>query len=308
VIDLRTVLRDAGEAVRAALDQHGVSFEAELDAQPIWINGDSARLLQIHVNLLSNAVKYTPRGGHVHLQASREGKEAVIRVRDDGMGIAPNMLESAFDLFVQSRRTLDRAEGGLGVGLTLVRGLVAKHGGTVSARSDGEGKGSEFVVRLPLCEAPELPFLQPPRVSVLPAGSRIVVIEDNADSREVLCDLLVRAGFDCQSADNATSGIALIERFKPRGALIDIGLPGIDGLELARRLRSHARHKNLYLVALTGYGQRADRDMALQAGFDEHIVKPMGPDVLQRWLGRPIVQPEPSGSSRGSRDAQITPK
>ncbi len=301
VIDLRTVLRDAGEAVRSALEQHGVAFDAELDSEPLWVNGDPARLQQIHVNLLSNAAKYTPRGGHVHLQAKREGKEAVIRVRDDGMGIAPQMLESAFDLFVQSRRTLDRAEGGLGVGLTLVRGLVAKHGGTVSARSDGEGKGSEFVVRLPLSEEPVLPLIQPVRASVLAPGCRIVVIEDNADSREVLCDLLVQAGFECQSADNALAGITLIERFAPRAALIDIGLPGIDGLELARRLRSNARHPNLYLVALTGYGQRADREMALKAGFDEHIVKPMGLDVLQRWLGAGALtfkSPQSTASAR----------
>jgi len=196
------------------------------------------------------------------------------------------MLDSAFDLFVQARRTLDRARGGLGIGLTLVRGLVLKHGGTVSARSDGEAKGSEFVVRLPRVEPPvELAAAPRPTPLELASGSKIVVIEDNADSREMLCALLTHAGFECRSTDNGAAGLTLIDEFEPAAAIVDIGLPGIDGLELARRLRTSSKHPNLYLIALTGYGQRADRDSALGAGFNEHLVKPVDLANLERVLG-----------------------
>jgi two-component system CheB/CheR fusion protein len=285
VIDLRQVTYDAIDAIRSALQERGVSFNAEIDAEPLHVNGDPARLQQVHINLLSNAAKYTPRGGHVLLSVRREDGHAVIRVKDDGVGISKDVLDSAFDLFVQSRRTLDRSDGGLGVGLTLVRGLVAKHGGTVSARSDGEGKGSEFIVQLPLCDAPSerAHDAQSKRV-LLPKGSRIVVIEDNADSREMLCELLSHSGLDCRACDNGTEALALIEEFKPRAAIIDIGLPGIDGMELARRLRESAGNRELYLIALTGYGQRSDRERALKAGFDEHLVKPATLDALQRLI------------------------
>jgi two-component system CheB/CheR fusion protein len=286
VIDLRSVVKDAVDAVRNLMDSRGLAFSVEIDAEPIYVDGDAARLQQINVNLLSNAAKYTPRGGHVALTARREGEEAVVSVSDDGAGIPKDMLESAFELFVQSRRTLDRAEGGLGVGLTLVRGLVTKHGGTVTAKSDGEGKGSEFVVRLPLSARPAASQELEPRSPgiELSKGSKIVVIEDNADSREVLCALLAHAGFQCRSADNGAAGLELIEEFAPLAAVIDIGLPEIDGLELARRIRK-SRHRDIFLIALTGYGQRGDRELALQAGFDEHLVKPVDFSALRALLG-----------------------
>jgi len=175
----------------------------------------------------------------------------------------------------------------LGVGLTLVRGLVTKHGGEVTAHSDGEGKGSEFVVTLPISAAPDSYLLDEPALETrvkLAKGSRIVVIEDNADSREMLCDLLTHVGLDCRSCDNGTAALALIDEFKPRAAIIDIGLPGMDGLELARRLRESEQHRGIHLIALTGYGQRADRDRALEAGFDEHLVKPTSFDTLKRLI------------------------
>jgi two-component system, chemotaxis family, CheB/CheR fusion protein len=267
------------------MNSRGLSFLAEIGPEPLIIQGDPARLQQINVNLLSNAAKYTPRGGHVVLEARREDGHAAIRVRDDGVGIPKEMLESAFDLFVQSRRTLDRAEGGLGVGLTLVRGLVTKHGGTVTAASEGEGKGTEFVVRLPLTTLPLQGESEPhPAGIALLPGSRVVVIEDNADSREVLCALLTHAGFNCKSSDNGVAGLELIDQFQPLAAIVDIGLPEIDGLELARRLRAGGKHPGIYLIALTGYGQRADRELALQAGFDEHVVKPVDLALLRRLL------------------------
>jgi len=287
VLDLRTVVKDAADAVRSLMDSRGVEFTVKLDPNPLYVDGDSARLQQINVNLLSNAAKYTPRGGHVILRAERQGDEATISVVDDGLGIPKEMLESAFDLFVQSRRTLDRAEGGLGLGLTLVRGLVAKHGGRVRARSEGEGKGSEFSVHLPLvAPAPDQEHAHRPGGIELPRGARVVVVEDNADSREVLCALLTRAGFECKSSDNGCDGLVLIDDFTPVAAIVDIGLPEIDGLELARRIRKNPKHADIYLIALTGYGQRGDRQTALEAGFDEHLVKPVDFSALQSLLGR----------------------
>jgi two-component system CheB/CheR fusion protein len=290
VLDLRSVIREAVDAMRGVMVARGLEFRAEIDDEPLFVDGDPARLQQINVNLLSNAAKYTPRGGHVSICAKREDGQATIRVCDDGAGIPKDMLDSAFELFVQSRRTLDRAEGGLGVGLTLVRGLVTKHGGSVVAQSEGEGKGSEFIVRLPLTAAPApapAPTEPEPRGSNVPLEQdlRIVVIEDNRDSREVLCELLTRNGFDCRSCDNGADGLALIDEFSPMAAIVDIGLPGIDGLELARLVRASGKHPNIFLIALTGYGQRSDRELALQAGFDEHVVKPVDLAALRRLLG-----------------------
>ena len=287
VLDLRLVVKDAADAVRSLMESRGLEFTVEIDPKPLYVDGDAARLQQINVNLLSNAAKYTPRGGHVRLRATRTDNEAIISVADDGLGIPKDMLESAFELFVQSHRTLDRAEGGLGVGLTLVRGLVVKHGGSVHARSDGEGKGSEFTVNLPLVAAPSTrePALRSAGID-LRRGARLVVVEDNEDSREVLCALLTRAGFECKSTDNGLSGLALIDEFEPVAAIVDIGLPEIDGLEVARRIRSDSKHADIYLIALTGYGQRGDRQTALDAGFDEHLVKPVDFAALQSLLGR----------------------
>jgi two-component system CheB/CheR fusion protein len=291
-LDLRTVISEAAEAMRSLMATRGLHFSAEIATDPLYVEGDAARLQQINVNLLSNAAKYTPRGGHVTLSAKREGNEAVIRVADDGVGMPKDMLDNAFDLFVQSSRTLDRSEGGLGVGLTLVRGLVTKHGGSVTAHSDGEGKGSELTVRLPLTSPPPAAQVEGrPSEAARTPGSRVVVIEDNADSREMLCALLTQARFDCKSCDSGAAGIALIDEFRPLAAIVDIGLPGIDGLELARRVRASNKHPQLYLIALTGYGQRADRELALKAGFDEHVVKPVDLAALLRLLATRKARP-----------------
>ncbi len=298
VLDLTTVTREAAAAVEDMIAGRGIRLDVEIGPEPLRVEGDPARLQQIQVNLLSNAAKYTERGGHVVLQALREGDAAVIRVRDDGAGISHEMLDSVFDLFVQSNRTLERSAGGLGVGLTLVRSLVSMHGGTVLAASDGVGKGSEFTVRLPLTASAEAtPPARPDRVHI-PEGATIVIVEDNTDSRELLSELLAGAGFDCRTATNGPDALTLIEEVRPHIAILDVGLPGMDGFEVARQLRSNRAHDGTFLIAMTGYGRASDRDMAKSVGFDRHLVKPVDADELLALLGQ--MQAANDG---GGRDA-----
>ena len=285
VLDLRSAAREAAETARGLIESRGLTFTIDLDGEPLWIDADQARLQQIQANLLNNAAKYTPKGGHVTLRVGYEDNEAVFRLRDDGVGLPPEMTESVFELFVQSKRTLDRSGGGLGVGLTLVRSLVTMHGGTVNVHSDGEGKGCEFVVRFPLTDRKE-PQAEPPPSHTesvrrpLREGATIVVVEDQADSRETLCELLSQEGFACRTAENGSEGLALIDELRPPAAILDVGLPGIDGFEVARRLRADPKHSGMLLIALTGYGQAAERARGQEAGFDEHLVKPVNLDEL----------------------------
>jgi two-component system CheB/CheR fusion protein len=287
-VDLRPIVKEAAEAVRELMQTRGVTLEMELDPEPLVVDGDPARLQQVHVNLLNNAAKYTPRDGHVWLSASRDGDQVVVRVEDDGVGIPKPILDDVFELFVQSNRTLDRADGGLGVGLTLVRGLVERHGGSVSAHSEGDGHGSEFVVRLPLSQQalPTQPVLEEKRMydPEQKHSLHVVIVEDNDDSRMMMCELLELSGFQCHTAASGSLGLEVINELCPDVALIDIGLPEIDGLELARMLRKNPRHRALHLIALTGYGQREDREAARQAGFDAHLVKPVDFEALLELL------------------------
>jgi two-component system CheB/CheR fusion protein len=285
IVDLRSVATEAVDAVRGQMDALDLHFSSNIGPSPMYILGDPVRLQQIQVNLLSNAAKYTPPGGHVTLTLGREGDDAVIRVRDDGAGIPPHLLDSVFELFVQSVRTLDRAAGGLGVGLTLVRALVTMHGGTVTAVSGGEGKGSEFIVRMPLAPAEQpVPSLPPSARIPLPAGAKIIIVEDNADSREMLCEFLGDAGFVCRAAEDGAAALALVEEMRPQIAILDLGLPVMDGYEIARRLRANPISANMWLVALTGYGQAQDRVATREAGFDEHLVKPVDTQQLLKLL------------------------
>jgi len=288
------------------METRGIVFSADIDGDPILVDGDPSRLQQIQANLLSNAAKYTGHGGQVHLQVGKEDGAAVVRVRDDGAGIPTEMLESIFDLFVQSGRTLDRAAGGLGVGLTLVRSLVGMHGGMVTVRSEGEGKGSEFVVRLPVTtklpgSGTAAPKSRPrPRLS---KGATVVIVEDSADSRDLLCELLAREGFECATAESGPAALELIDRIHPAIAILDVGLPEMDGFEVARRLRSRKEHAETFLIALTGYGQASDRAIGREAGFDEHLVKPVNIEELLRLLSE--LRGPSQGDGRSGDDAAV---
>jgi two-component system CheB/CheR fusion protein len=301
VIDIRPLVEEAADAAREAMQARNIEFKLEVTDEPLVVDCDPARLQQIQANLLNNATKYTPHGGHVRLSLQREGENAVMRVRDDGCGIPPQLLEDVFELFVQSHRTLDRSDGVLGVGLTLVRGLVERHGGSVSAHSSGEGKGCEFVVSLPLSHR------RP--ASIKPASShdsldqpqhplRVVIVEDNEDSRTMLCELLEMSGFECSTASDGAQGLQLILEQRPDVALIDIGLPELDGLEVAQRVRQDPRNGGTHLIALTGYGQREDRDAVRRAGFDAHLIKPVDFDNLISTLRAHAAQLAESRPSR----------
>ncbi|MCU0959316.1 MAG: response regulator [Pirellulaceae bacterium] len=284
--DLRKATEAALEVVRPQIEGRDQELLVDIEPTPLIVNGDFARLQQIQVNLLHNAMKYTPAGGTIWLNLRREDGEVVLRVRDSGEGIPVEMLQSVFDLFVQAGGTLDRAEGGMGVGLTLVHKLVELHGGTVAAYSAGPGTGSEFVVRLPVCSAkvaPKVIAYHPPKPVDF---RRILIVEDNADSREMLRTLLEIHGYDVEAAEDGRVGLSLLERKQFDMALVDIGLPGIDGYEVARRIRRDPRHSTIRLVALTGYGRTADREAVEAAGFDEHFVKPLDPQKLTRLLAR----------------------
>jgi two-component system CheB/CheR fusion protein len=285
VVDLRQVIAEAVESVRPLMSARDLHFDVEADSSPLFVEGDATRLQQIQINLLSNAAKYTEPGGHVTLRAAREGDEAVIRVRDDGMGIAPEMQDSVFELFVQSSRTLDRSAGGLGVGLTLARSLVALHGGSIRVHSDGEGKGSEFVVRLPATAAPASDGPRSARgAKALAGGARILLVEDNDDSRELMCRLLEKSGFVCNTAATGTAALELVRSWCPDIAILDVGLPEMDGYELAQRIREDASCSHTILIAVTGYGRASDHQASRAAGFDGHLVKPVNIEQLLSLL------------------------
>jgi PAS domain S-box-containing protein len=282
---LRTVPLDLAEVTRRAVGAFGGPRGAQhaitLDVSGVWVTADPTRIEQIVSNLLSNAMKYTPAGGEITVRVQREGADAVLLVRDTGMGIRPELLPRVFDLFVQGDRSLERTSGGMGIGLTLVRHLVALHGGRVEAASAGVGRGSTFTVRLPAIATPAVVGRPsaPQRASV---PRRVLVVEDNDDAREMLGALLQLLGHEVHMARDGDGGVELAEKIQPELALIDIGLPGIDGYEVARRIRQ--RVAAIRLIALTGYGQPEDRRRALGAGFDVHVVKPVDSDELQRLI------------------------
>jgi signal transduction histidine kinase len=280
-VDLREVVRQCVESRQATVSRsHHVSLLT--DGRPIVVDGDPVRLEQIVGNLLDNAVKYSPAGAPIRVVARREDGEALLSVEDRGIGLAPEMLESIFEPFTQSDVSLHRARGGLGLGLAVVKGLVKQHGGRVSAHSAGLGQGSEFVVRLPLsAEAPPPP---PTPVRAPSRPRRIVVVEDHDDARDALQILLTLQGHDVRTASDGLTGVALILEAQPDVALIDVGLPGLDGYAVARQVRQGAKSPGIRLVAVTGYGQPYDRARARDAGFDLHLTKPVSPGDIGEAL------------------------
>jgi signal transduction histidine kinase len=281
--DLAAVLGKAVETSRPLLDARRHTLSVELPPEPLGVRADPTRLEQVFANLLNNAAKYTDPGGRIVLQAGREGAEVVVRVRDNGVGIARDMLVRVFEPFAQADHSLDRTQGGLGIGLTLVRRLVEMHGGRVEAHSAGPCQGSEFVVRLPAGKVGLSPA-NPPGAAPPAASRRILLVEDNADVREMLAELLRLGGHTVETAPDGPSGIALARANRPDLALIDIGLPGLNGYEVARQLRAALDGQPLRLVALTGYDQPEDRRRALEAGFDAHLIKPVDLAKLERLL------------------------
>ena len=290
-VTLQAVVQQAVETSRPPLDARGHRLQVTLPDEPLIVDGDFTRLTQVLSNLLNNAAKYTDSGGHIELSLERRGNDddahALIRVRDNGRGIDPHTLSHIFELFFQSDNSLDRAEGGLGIGLSLVKRLVEKHGGRVSAASAGRGQGSEFVVRLPLSTraavAETVAETAPARSAA--RNLRILLVDDNRDATDSLALLLQMHGHDVLSAYEGRSALALATREQPALILVDIGLPDIDGFEVARRLRADPRTANSVLVALTGYGQPEDREKSQLAGFDHHLVKPAGADQILSLVG-----------------------
>lgn len=284
--ELTLVLGAAIEAARPILDSKHHTLSLDLPKQTVRLEADPVRLAQVFSNLLINAAKYTDAGGSIELRATCEENGVVAAVRDNGMGISADMMPRLFTLFSQAHTALGRSEGGLGVGLALTRGLVALHGGRVEARSDGPGRGSEFIVRLPV----GVPASEASRVEVsadgpaADAGLKILVVDDSRDAADTCATVLELSGHEVQTAYNGRRALELARTFRPRALLLDIGLPDVNGYELARAIRAAPWAEGMVLIAVTGWGQGEDRRRALEAGFDHHLTKPIAAETLESLL------------------------
>ncbi|HWZ63188.1 MAG TPA: ATP-binding protein [Steroidobacteraceae bacterium] len=281
-IEAAEVIRQAVETVESVIRERGHDLQIHSSYRSLPVHGDVSRLVQCVVNLLTNAAKYTEAGGRIHVTSRKQGQCAVIEVADNGMGIPPALITRVFDLFVQSERTLDRSQGGLGIGLSVVRRLVEMHGGSVHAESDGPGRGSTFSIHLPLTDPAAHKSVDCADIRVRP--QRILVVDDNADAAVTLSMMLNLDGHETTTAYTARDALEKAESFQPSLILLDIGLPGMDGYEIARRVRALPSGASIRLVALTGYGQPEDRARALHEGFDAHLVKPMNPTELRKII------------------------
>jgi PAS domain S-box-containing protein len=304
-VDVNQVVRHAAETVMPLIEQHKHELVLNLCPDALWINADATRLEEVLVNLLNNAAKYTPDGGTIGVdseQLAEDGRNLVlVKVRDNGTGIGPDLLAAGvggaariFDLFTQGDRSLARSAGGLGIGLSLAHRLVALHGGTIDAASDGLGKGSEFIVCLPLIPAPVAAAVAHPKApphgkARTPEGVRVLVVDDNIDQVLMLASTLRHKGYSVESAYNGTDGLRVALQWRPDIVLLDIGLPGLDGYEVARRLRIDPATKSLRLIAVTGYGRDTDIALAKEAGFDAHITKPIEFDDLEKRMNAPTT-------------------
>jgi two-component system CheB/CheR fusion protein len=282
VVDLRELVDDVLEATRHMLDKKDQILRVAIGEEPLRVFADPARMKQMQVNLLTNASKYTPDSGDIWYDIDRDGEEVLITVRDDGEGIPADFLQRVFDPFVQSNTTAARSAGGMGVGLSLTRSIVEAHDGTISAASDGPGKGSMFQIRLPATNKKN--SAEAPLAPVSFEGCKLLLVEDNEDARSMLAQALQMQGFDVAVAGDGNTALELFPSFRPDVAVIDIGLPDMDGYQVARKVRANGDRSRIALIALTGYGREADRQDAIDAGFDAHLVKPLNPDDLYRQI------------------------
>jgi PAS domain S-box-containing protein len=285
VVDATTILDSAVATVGPLVEERKHTLDVSIDRGNLWVDGDPTRLEQVVVNLLNNAAKYSENAGHIDLEALNQGNDVVIAVRDKGVGIPPEKLPEMFELFAQGDRSLARSEGGLGIGLTVVKKLVEMHGGSITAKSEGVGKGSEFTIRLPGARRPTVP-----KVTVFDAGesaskkSRILVVDDNVDTARGMARLLKLIGHDVATANDGLEALEVARLQEPEFILLDIGLPGMDGYEVVSRLRREECCKDAVIVAVSGYGQDEDRRRSKQAGFDYHLIKPLDHDALLSLL------------------------
>ena len=286
-VDLAEVMQNAIETVQPHIEQSGHTLDVSLPADSIVLEGDAMRLAQVFANLLNNASKYTARGGRLALVAERRGDEVEVAVRDNGIGIPSEMLPRVFDMFTQADSSLEKSHGGLGIGLTIVNRLVQLHGGSVEARSEGRGRGSEFIVRLPLVEP--APLVQPaPTTRDVPpvaCSRRVLVVDDNADAAESLALVLEMFGHEASIAADGPAALATGESFRPDLVLLDIGLPGMNGFDVCQRMRARPWGRDAMFVALSGWGQNTHKEQAHAAGFDHYFIKPIDPEALRRLLG-----------------------
>jgi CheY-like chemotaxis protein/two-component sensor histidine kinase len=283
-VDVRDVVHQACDAAATVAREKGVALERELPEEPLVVMADPVRLDQMVGNLLTNAVRFTPEGGRIEVRAEREREQVRLRVRDTGQGIARNHLDRVFELFAQSDRPIDRGQGGLGIGLTIVRSLAELHGGSAGIASEGEGLGTEATILLPLHA--EALAAMPPAVPVRRdvERKRVVIIEDNADAAEALSVYLQRIGHDVAVARDGRAGLDAVKRHRPHVVICDIGLPELDGYEVARRLLAQDLPQRCVLIAVTGYGDVVDRARTRAAGFSHHLTKPADPEALARLV------------------------
>ena len=285
-VELASALHQVVASSRPMIDREGQHLTVHLPTEPVYLDADPVRLSQIFGNVLANASKFTSQGGTIALTAYREDDAVVVAIKDNGMGIPPDKLDEVFKMFVQVKTPLEEQRGGLGVGLALVKHLVELHGGTIVAHSEGVGKGSEFVIRLPVLKLAKTSECQ--RTGAAPVkpsrARRILVVEDNRDSAESLAMLLELSGHETRIAYNGEDALGEAAQYQPDCILLDIGLPKLNGYEACRRIREQAWAKNATIIALTGWGQEEDRSKSMQVGFDAHLVKPVDESALLEVL------------------------
>ena len=309
-VSLATIVTDAVESSRPLIEASLHTLTVTLPPGPVFLDGDAIRLVQVFSNLLTNAAKYTERGGHIWLTAERQNGEVMVSVVDTGIGIDAAHLPHIFEMFSQVAPSLERSQGGLGIGLSLVRGLVDLHGGSIEARSAGIGMGSEFIVRLPATESTGPTVHKTNGVKQASDSQRtcrILVVDDNRDAAKSLTMLLRAMGHETHTSHDGLEAIQAAATFRPEVALLDIGLPGMDGYEVARHIRQRAWGKRMVLAALTGWGQEEDKRRSMVAGFDHHLTKPVDPVALRTLLAsRPEADPRPIAKARQSQAGPLS--